>query len=239
MNYKTAQSVLGKFIYFFAYEFMKMGYERYSGKKMGIAANVAIAYFAEAAHFPLTMPLEGIVTRLQTSTKTGTKLGFFETIQSIINESGIQGLYKGSNTYQYLCLQPCIQYTVYEQIKRLLLRGDHQSISGLHAFLLGALARAVGLIATYPFIRAKTVMQAETSKTKAKGSILTYLLLIAQKDGISALFAGLGPELLRAMLSSALMLMIKERVHSGSKTAILKMVRSSSGGNIPVIVHKS
>ena len=47
-----------------------------------------------------------------------------------------------------------------------------------------------------------------------KESILSFLTSLYNEQGVGALFQGLGPELTRGVLSSALMLMIKEQIAS-------------------------
>jgi len=216
VQFKALQSVLGKFLYFYGYSFLQSSYERKSGK-MGTFANLAIGYAAEALSLPITMPIEIIVTQYQTAAKAG-QSNLSEIIKAIMGNQGILGLYKGYNTYPFLCLQPAIQYTIFEQIKRMVLKKKGVDIlSALEAFLLGALARAIALFLIYPFIRVKVVMQAsKNSEKKNQKSIPAFLLKTARDEGVLSLYNGLGWEMLRGVLSSAVMLMVKERVYKSN-----------------------
>jgi hypothetical protein len=130
-------------------------------------------------------------------------------------------MYKGIQAYTVLCLKPAIQYTVFEQIKQRLLKGTRRT--SLHAgesFVLGMVARTISTIFVFPYVRAKVLLQTTNATTTTNttssndSSILSFLLKLHQQQGFSALFQGLGPELTRGVLSSALMLMIKEQIAS-------------------------
>jgi hypothetical protein len=89
-------------------------------------------------------------------------------------------------------------------------------LSSLHAFILGAAARAVAVLLTFPFTRARTLLQTRKDKEEdpkqRPQSILGLLAALVREGGFFSLYRGFGPELLRGVLSSAIMLMIKEKV---------------------------
>lgn len=76
------------------------------------------------------------------------------------------------------------------------------------------LARTVSTIAIFPYVRAKVVLQTQNVGDSTKESIPVMLHEMYTKGGLAAWFQGLGPELTRGVLSSALMLMIKEQITS-------------------------
>lgn len=124
-------------------------------------------------------------------------------------------MYKGIQTYVILCLKPAIQYTVFEQVKRILLKGKpNQTLSAAQSFLLGMVARTVATVAIFPYVRAKVVLQTQSVADSKKEGIPEMLFKMYTKGGLAAWFQGLGPELTRGVLSSALMLMIKEQITS-------------------------
>lgn len=66
-----------------------------------------------------------------------------------------------------LCINPAIQYTVFDQLKALILQrvaarhpGKRVALTTAQAFLLGAVAKAIATVVTFPYIRAKVVLQA-------------------------------------------------------------------------------
>lgn len=147
--------------------------------------------------------------------------------------------YKGLQAYYLLCLKPALQYTVYEQCKNWYLTHKQQQQQQQHgsrqgrpvatnltapeAFALGMVARTVATVFIFPFLRAKVILQTsntsstnkndkDASQKSSSPTVWSLLRDIQQKDGLQALFVGLGPELTRGVLSAALMLMIKEKI---------------------------
>ncbi|TYZ61218.1 hypothetical protein PybrP1_000754 [[Pythium] brassicae (nom. inval.)] len=230
MQYKTAESAVSKFLYFYAYTLLAQAAAPRDGSPLGTAASLFIGYLSEFAHLPLTLPMEVIATRLQTGAAAG---GVLQIVRSVLEESGARGFYKGFQAYFVLCLQPAIQYTVFERVKDAYLRRFKQaskSLGALEAFVLGALARSVATLLLFPYIRAKVIVQskkkaavAAAKKTDAAGpssapkeeeeeGIAGALQRVYTEEGALSLYRGLGPELTKGALSSAFMLMIKEKI---------------------------
>jgi solute carrier family 25 (peroxisomal adenine nucleotide transporter), member 17 len=122
------------------------------------------------------------------------------------------GMYKGIQAYTILCLKPALQYTIFEKVKATIVshRRDGRLIA-VEAFVLGMLARTISTVVIYPFIRAKVVLQTSSCNQTGR-SIPRMLLDMYNVDGLFSWFQGLGPELARGVLSSALMLMIKDQI---------------------------
>mmetsp|Transcript_13319 Transcript_13319/g.20210 ORF Transcript_13319/g.20210 Transcript_13319/m.20210 type:complete len:147 (-) Transcript_13319:23-463(-) len=133
-------------------------------------------------------------------------------------------MYKGIEAYKVLCLKPAIQFTVFEQVKKILIASKTSShkkqLSATEAFFLGMAARAVATVVVFPFIRAKVMAQANSDSDNNK-SMLETVVAMHREGGLSQLFQGLGPELTRGVLSAALMMMVKEQIAATVKAAIL------------------
>lgn len=159
-----------------------------------------------------------------------------------MSTKGVGGFYKGIEAYTVLCLKPAIQYTVYEQVKRIVLAArkvkrqasagggrvrdgsgnndedggggsDHTSLHAAEAFFLGMFARIVATMLTYPYLRAKVMLQSNSSSDGNKKKTIPQM--IAEQlstGGVSGLYQGIGPELTRGVFSAALMMMVKERI---------------------------
>ncbi|EEY56593.1 Mitochondrial Carrier (MC) Family [Phytophthora infestans T30-4] len=200
IQYKALESSTSKFMYFYAYTMLAQMVAPKDGKPIGTIIDLGIGYLSELCHLPITMPMELVGTRMQTGSESGSIL---QILRSIVKESGIGGLYKGLGAYFVLCLQPAIQYTVFERLKGVYLRKfkqASQALGALEAFVLGAIARSFATLVLFPYIRAK------------KETIASTLQRVYTEEGPLALYRGLGPELTRGALSSALMLMIKEKI---------------------------
>ncbi|ETI47216.1 hypothetical protein L914_08238 [Phytophthora nicotianae] len=228
IQYKALESSTSKFLYFYAYTMLAQMVAPKDGKPIGTITDLGIGYLSELCHLPITMPMELVGTRMQTGSESGSIL---QILRSIVKESGIGGLYKGLGAYFVLCLQPAIQYTVFERLKGVYLRKfkqASQALGALEAFVLGAIARSIATLVLFPYIRAKVLMQSNKKKLSTaadqeqgqsntcaepkKDTIASTLQRVYTEEGPLALYRGLGPELTRGALSSALMLMIKEKI---------------------------
>jgi solute carrier family 25 (peroxisomal adenine nucleotide transporter), member 17 len=77
---------------------------------------------------------------------------FAEGLQYIARTEGILALWKGTMPSLILVSNPSIQFMAYESIKRRLMAGKQAGaeLGSLVVFLVGAAAKAVATIATYP-----------------------------------------------------------------------------------------
>ena len=174
---------------------------------------------AEWAHLPVTLPIDCVTTAIQTDDKNR---GAFVLLGTILSEKGIGGFYKGIQAYTVLCLKPAIQYTVYEQVKKIVLaarrvnthgkRVVDESLSAAEAFFLGMVARIVATMLTYPYLRAKVMLQSTYGDAKVKPTIPQMIAEQLSSGGVWGLYQGIGPELTRGVFSAALMMMVKERI---------------------------
>ena len=175
---------------------------------------------AEWAHLPITLPIDCVTTAIQTDDKNR---GAFVLLGNILSEKGVGGFYKGIQAYTVLCLKPAIQYTVYEQVKKIVLAARRtgsnagrkmvdESLSAAEAFLLGMVARIVATMLTYPYLRAKVMLQSTYGNAKVKPTIPQMITEQISEGGVWGLYQGIGPELTRGVFSAALMMMVKERI---------------------------
>ena len=87
------------------------------------------------------------------SAPTSRKLGVLETIHSILSKNGVAGFWRGIGPALVLVINPVIQYTVFEQLKNILIKGRTAKLrarglsktvavlSDLDYFFLGALSK--------------------------------------------------------------------------------------------------
>ena len=131
-----------------------------------------------------------------------------------------------------LCLKPALQYTIFEQVKTVVVAGRvEKTLSAAEAFLLGMVARAISTIVVFPYLRAKVMMQVakknnttvggEQQQQQQQTSILSLLGTMYNQGGVASWFQGLGPELTRGVMSAALMMMIKEKIGTLVKQMLL------------------
>lgn len=211
-----------------------MSLHRYVGitgnSDFGTFVNLVLGCMAEWSHLPVTLPIDCLTTAIQTDDKNR---GAFVLLGSMLSERGVGGFYKGIEAYTVLCLKPAIQYTVYEQVKKFVLAarrvknlaahrshgGDgadssssSTSLGAAEAFFLGMFARVIATMLTYPYLRAKVMLQSTYGTAKIKPTIPQMILEQLSNGGVAGLYQGIGPELTRGVFSAALMMMVKERI---------------------------
>ena len=152
----------------------------------------------------LTQPLDTYVTRIQTTdpsqvkprvvingrtlnanitsqTDKHTRHGSYDAIQMRkVDElkskaTLMNGCYNGLGASLILCVNPGIQYAIFEQLKRIVIHRNNkrnlllnkktnQNLSAFSAFLLGALSKSLSTFVTYPLIRGKVVQQVQNNQ---------------------------------------------------------------------------
>jgi len=229
------QSATEKALYFFAYTGLKNGYKTLMGvHSIDALPNLILGCLAEWAHLPVTLPIDCLTTKIQTDT-TGS--GPYALLTTMLSEKGMAGMYKGIQAYTVLCLKPAIQYTVFEQVKRIVLAGrrerstsarggggggkDSDSLGAAEAFFLGMVARTVATIICFPYVRGKVMLQSTYAEGGAPtGGIPGMVLDMFRDGGLGEVFRGIGPELTRGVLSAALMMMAKEKIAVIARTML-------------------
>ena len=118
---------------------------------LSLTTNILLGYLADIARLPVTMPLDLLSTRMQTST-SGSLLSIF---LDVLHAKGFRGFYSGWTAYLVLALKPAIQILVFERMKeKINLRKGRPvdaSLTFSEAFFVGALARLVATLICYPF----------------------------------------------------------------------------------------
>lgn len=222
---KNLQSFISQFVYFYGYSFFKRLYLEKSGKKsIETKANLIIAAAAGACTVIVTQPLDTASSRMQTS-EFGKSKGLWKTL----SESTWSEAFDALGISLLLTSNPSIQYTLFDQLKRRLLeRKLHQrsnnsspdALTALTAFVLGAISKCIATCVTYPAIRCKVMLQAAESEEYsieeiepvAKKTISGAMYAIWKREGLLGFFKGLRAQILKTVLSSAILLMIKEKI---------------------------
>ncbi|GAX11690.1 hypothetical protein FisN_7Lh059 [Fistulifera solaris] len=134
-----------------------------------------------------------------------------EIIQQYASE--LSKYWKGLLPSLLLCANPSIHYTVFDSLRHRILHrnASHQQKRTLHwveAFCMGAVAKLVATIATYPLIRAKMLLMTQS----IQGDLWSTLRKEYMERGCSGLYQGCRLQLLHTLLKSALLMMIRERL---------------------------
>ncbi|KAL3812668.1 hypothetical protein ACJIZ3_013936 [Penstemon smallii] len=234
---KNLQSFISQFVYFYGYSFFKRLYLRESGyKSIGTKANLVIAAAAGAC---TAIPLDTASSRMQTS-EFGKSKGLLESL----SEGTWTDAFDGLGISLLLTTNPSIQYTVFDQLKHRLLKekmkkntdkvSSSEAISAFSAFMLGAVSKCIATCLTYPAIRCKVMIQSAKSdeneedrpqSKSCKRTVSETLNSIWVNEGLPGFFKGLQAQILKTVLSSALLLMIKEKITKSTWVLLIAVRR--------------
>ncbi|KAF8519543.1 mitochondrial carrier [Gautieria morchelliformis] len=151
--------------------------------------------------------------------------------REIIREDGVGGLWLGIKPGLVLTVNPAITYGVFERAKGLALLGTtNTKLTPWHSFAIGAFSKTLATVVTYPYIMAKVRVQARSMhddddgldeaengsagsaprKPKYTGA-LDVLAKVWQSEGFLGWYQGMGAQILKAVLSQALLFMSKDQ----------------------------
>ncbi|KAF7789443.1 hypothetical protein EIP86_000388 [Pleurotus ostreatoroseus] len=191
--------------------------------------------------------MEGPASPGQPPAARAAAMGILDTIRFILRKDGPGAFWRGIGPALILVVNPVLQYTVFEQMKNMLVRSRKAKLQGAAAavaaaalltdadyFLLGALSKlsesddeassvadggvpAVATGLTYPCIVIKSRLQAGHLKYR---SFLDGVLTILQNEGLEGLYKGMGNKLLQSVLTAAILFAGQRRFYELTKQAL-------------------
>uniref|UniRef100_A0A0G4ID07 Uncharacterized protein n=1 Tax=Chromera velia CCMP2878 TaxID=1169474 RepID=A0A0G4ID07_9ALVE len=175
LRLKVFETLIRNFVYFYIYAALKKAYERRVGP-LRTSSTLAVATLSAMLNQTMTAPLEMLTTLVQTSEKD---LG--EMCRDIYKKEGLPGFYRGFKASMILCSNPAITnasfdrlkfaFQVFKLSKMAAQAGENASdevsvydeklpdLTDGESFLIGAVAKAIATVITYPYIRAKVLQQ--------------------------------------------------------------------------------
>ncbi|KAJ1663779.1 hypothetical protein IW140_004518 [Coemansia sp. RSA 1813] len=216
-----ANQLINGFVYFYAYSAVRTFALRASsrdGKSLSTAVELGVGALAGMVNQIITLPIGVVATRQQTAHHTE-RVPWYRTVSEIVGSEGVAGLWAGFRPAMLLCTNPAITYGVFEKVKSVLLKDRvNPYLSSAEAFWVGALAKTLATVITYPYIMAKVRLQWRPSKEElaASGDDVIYkssadvLRKVLRKEGIAGWYRGMQTQIIKAVITQALMLMIKE-----------------------------
>ena len=91
-------------------------------------------------------------------------------------------------------------------------------LSSAATFVIGALAKIVATLVTYPYVLARVRMQV----SRKRKTTLQVLAQVLRKSGVRGLYAGLQAQLVKSVLFSALLFMAKEKISHLTRSLLMK-----------------
>lgn len=182
---------------------------------LGAASELPLRVAGGWGSVAMTLPLETISTRV---TCTRPPLSVRTASLELWREGGLLAFWRGFRVMLVLCVNPALTFTAFGWLRSLyymavrswrsLPDGAEPTLSWAQAFFIGAAAKLITLCSVYPLIRAKFVLQAGTGEGTG---LFQVLRAVALKEGVRGLYRGLDAQLSKSLLSTALMLAVKER----------------------------
>ncbi|BFZ17856.1 hypothetical protein BsWGS_20895 [Bradybaena similaris] len=217
------------FIYFYTYNGLKSALLRGRSKASPLV-DLSLAFVSGVVNVLITTPLWVANTRLKLQ---GAKLhtahynkhddsnknadqkytGILDCLMKIVNTEGIQKLWGGTVASILLATNPAIQFMVYEALKRYFRHLFHVAeLSGLMYFILGAIAKTVSTVITYPLQVIQSRLRAGYAKHESSLTLVENLLHLIKTRGFGALYKGMEAKLLQTVFTAALMFLIYEKI---------------------------
>ncbi|KAI1106863.1 mitochondrial carrier [Jackrogersella minutella] len=178
------------------------------------AVELVLGAIAGAVAQAFTIPVAVVTTRQQTQSKADRK-GLLDTAREVVqSEDGVSGLWRGLKASLVLVVNPAITYGAYERLKGAFFPGKARLTAG-EAFLLGASSKALATIVTQPLIVAKVGLQSKPPpqrEGKPFKGFIEVMRFIIEHEGVTSLFKGIGPQIIKGFLVQGILMMTKERM---------------------------
>ncbi|KAJ7781259.1 mitochondrial carrier domain-containing protein [Mycena metata] len=206
-------------IYYYFYERSRGIVQK--GKALSTPESILIGIIAGSATTIASNPIWVVSTSQAVHTlnqgdspdpsKTAKKPSMRETIKIILAKDGIGAFWRGIGPALVLVINPVLQYTVFEQLKNLLIARRTTKLRAAGA------AAAVATASTYPYIVVKSRLQAGHAHALKYKSALDGLLTILKDEGLQGLYKGIGSKLVQSVLTAAILFAGQRRIYEITK----------------------
>jgi adenine nucleotide transporter 17 len=208
------------FVYFYTNNLLKVLTKRYTGlKNVTIPQNLLIASLAGVVNVLVTCPLWVANTRLklQSGKPQEGKLhltGMWHALNVIYQDEGLAALWGGTASSLMLVTNPVIQFVVYDKVKLIFTQDSGKKhLSATDIFFIGAIAKALATVFTYPIQVAQSRQRAVKDKNSSTFySTFKILYDIYSAEGVLGWFAGMNIKLVQTILTAAFQFMCYEYI---------------------------
>lgn len=210
---------ISNFVYFYTFHCLKS--TRNAKAAQSVARDLVFGMLAGVVNVLTTTPCWVVNTRLKM--KSTHQIvdsipynNLFDGLIYLARTEGREGLWAGTIPSLMLVVNPAIQFMVYEGMKRRILAGNH-TINSLGYFGIGAVAKAVATLLTYPLQLVQTRLRHGVGKKHDQhlpknAGTLQLLLFEVKQNGLKGLYRGMEAKLLQTVLTAALMFMTYEKI---------------------------
>lgn len=218
---------LTNFIYYYFYELTSNVFLRANvrTRRKGLSTLQSILTGAIAGSITCvgSNPFWVANTRSMTNKKEGGSTSAFGAILEIIENDGVGTLFAGVLPALVLVINPIIQYTIFEQIKNVIVaRNGKKAFTAVNAFFIGAFGKLIATSLTYPYITLKARMHIKkkklesTTEKEVELSMYQEIKKIVSEEGLEGLYGGLVVKLVQSITTAAFLFYFKEELLTGS-----------------------
>jgi adenine nucleotide transporter 17 len=160
------------------------------------------------------------------------------TIRDIFRSEGLASLWNGTMVSLLLVSNPVIQFFTYEQMKAIRLSSiSRKTLSASEAFALGAIAKAIATVVTYPLQLTQVLLRLEQQKEKVdaasrplaepryRGTWDCFVKLY-KEGGTHSLFKGMNAKLIQTVLTAAFTFLTYEQILSTVQATAIYLQRA-------------
>lgn len=139
--------------------------------------NLGVGAVAGVINVVMTTPLWGVMTVLTTQRTRGVKggvvpyRGMLDGLIRLGKEEGVSGLWKGLTTNLILVSNPTVHYFIYDRLKiaaAALVDSRGKPLNSAEFFLMGAIAKCIATIVTYPIQVAQSQLRNDRKSKDGK-----------------------------------------------------------------------
>lgn len=168
---KGFQQASTRFSYYYLYAWLsRLVATNGNVESLGFWSNLAVGYVIGVVNMLPSNPLEVVSTVVMHSAERASVLSV---VRQIYQTEGVLGFWKGCELSIVTAMNPAIQNTLFDQLKRWWLQRPGRRRGGerrlyltvLESFVLGAFAKAVATMATHPFSRAKVMTSTRETRS--------------------------------------------------------------------------
>lgn len=198
------------FIYYYMYNLTSTHLTRKSNyKSLTVKNSVITGVVAGIVSRIVTNPIWVANTRMTVKTKNESESkNTLQVMLQIAKDEGLKGLFAGLVPALILVSSPVIQFTVFEQLKNLIVKLRKRNISSADALILGSFGKLVAILSTYPYYTLRSRMH--TKEEDDERGTLKMTRDVLKDEGVGALYRGLNAKLLQSVVSAGLVFYFKE-----------------------------
>ncbi|XXG67999.1 hypothetical protein AAC387_Pa06g1206 [Persea americana] len=213
-------------LYFFFYGRAKHRYSKGSDEKLSPGYHLIAAAEAGALVCLFTNPIWLVKTRLQLQTPLHHKkpyFGFSDALRTILKEEGWRALYKGIGPSLLLVSHGAIQFTAYEELRKVVARykynkgkADHTDedkiLNSIDYAVLGASSKFAAILLTYPYqvIRARVQQRPSSNGVPRYKDSWHVVKETIRFEGIRGFYRGITPNLLKNLPAASITFVVYE-----------------------------